>query len=401
MSQNDNAFLRARRALLLDHVFFGSLIMHLNPVADSNAKRGVWANGVSIGYHPESLEALPLAEGAGLLAKSVLQCGLGHHVRRLGRNNKLWQRASDLVVNPEIVASGLQLPTGSEIDKQYAGKSVEQVYTILELEAQEEQQQSGGAPNPNDAGGDGGSQGGQQPGQGSGAPAPQTGEIRDLPGNAEDQIAGEAQRNEQEREWKITMQQALQNAAARGDLPGSLSALIEKALAPKVSWASELRRFMQSLSRNDLSWNKPNRRFIGSGLYLPSARSETMGTMVIVNDTSGSTFHAQKNFFAELEAIIEETKPERVIYIMQDTRITSVAELEPGDTIPCQIKGMGGTDFRPVFKYLDEQSIDPACMVFLTDLDGPFPDEEPSYPVLWAACGTSNKAPFGEVISID
>lgn len=396
----DNAFLRARRALLLDHVFFGSLIMHLNPVTDTNAKRGVWANGINIGYHPESLESMSLAEGAGLLAKSVLQCGLGHHLRRMSRNNKIWQRASDLVVNPEIIASGLQLPAGSETDKQYAGKSVEQVYTILELEAQEEQQ-SGGAPNPNDGSGDSGSQGAQQPGQGNGTPQPQTGEIRDLPGDAEDQIANEAQRSEQEREWKITMQQALQNAMARGDLPGNLSALIEKELAPKILWANELRRFMQALSRTDLSWNKPNRRFIGSGLYLPSARNETMGTMVIVNDTSGSTFHAQKNFFAELEAIIEDTKPEKVIYIMQDTRITEVIELEPGDPMPCQIKGMGGTDFRPAFKWVEEQNIDPACMVFLTDLDGPFPNEEPNYPVLWAACGTPRQAPFGETISID
>lgn len=396
---NDNAFLRARRCLLLDHVFFGSLIMHLDPVADETAKHGVWANGVSIGYNPESLEGMELAEGAGLLAKSVLQCGLGHHLRRQHRDNKIWQRASDLVVNPEIIASGLQLPPGCDLDKQYAGKSVEQVYTILELEAQEESNCN--APGDNDSGGDSSNQAGEGPAQGGGENQPQTGEVRDLPGDAEQQVAGASDISNQEREWKIAMQQAMQNAKARGTLPGTLKQLIEKELTPKVSWASELRRFMQAISRNDLSWNKPNRRFIGSGLYLPAARSETMGTMVIVNDTSGSTLHDQKKFFSEMEAIIEETKPEKVIYVMQDSAIASIQEIEIGDPIPYEIKGMGGTDFRPVFAWLDKEGIEPACMVFLTDLDGPFPDVEPAYPVLWAACGSTSKVPFGDVVSID
>lgn len=59
--------------------------------------------------------------------------------------------------------------------------------------------------------------------------------------------------------------------------------------------------------------------------------------------------------------------------------------------------GGGGTDFRPVFAYLEEQAIMPQSLIFLTDLCGQFPEEGPNYPVIWAATTTA-QAPFGETI---
>jgi predicted metal-dependent peptidase len=59
--------------------------------------------------------------------------------------------------------------------------------------------------------------------------------------------------------------------------------------------------------------------------------------------------------------------------------------------------GGGGTDFRPVFVYLEEQAITPQSLIFLTDLCGEFPEEGPLYPVIWAAT-TTVQAPFGETI---
>lgn len=426
---DDNAFLRARRALLLDHVFFGSLIMHLDDVEDPQAERGVWVDGRTIGYNPDSMEKMDLLEAAGVLGKGVLSCALGAHLRRGVRDEKLWQQAIDLVVNPEIVDSGLALPTGYDKDRTYQGKSFEQTYAVLEELAQKQQPQGGGGQGKGDTGGGAGKQPqqgqgqskpgkgkgkgqpqqGQQPGQGQGKqqgqgggePQPQTGEVRDLPGKHEGAGPSEAQRNKQEKEWKINMQQALQNAKQRGNLPGNFQRLIEKALEPRVSWQQELRHLMHAVASNAMTWAKPNRRFMGLGMIMPAARSERMGTMVVVNDTSGSTQHAQEIFMAELKQVIEDVNPERVIYVQQDARIQKVTELEPGDELDCSIHGMGGTDFRPVFKWLEKEGHDPVCMIFLTDLDGPFPKDEPPFPVIWAAVGSTRAVPFGDVIAVD
>ena len=46
--------------------------------------------------------------------------------------------------------------------------------------------------------------------------------------------------------------------------------------------------------------------------------------------------------------------------------------------------GGGGTDFRPVFRYVDEHpGLDPALLIYFTDGCGAYPDRAPSYPVMW------------------
>lgn len=414
----DTAFLRARRALLLDHVFFGSLIMHLQPREDSDAQRGVWADGKSIGYNPDALEALvekDLSASAGLLAKSVLQCALGHHVRRGNRSAEMWNKASDYVVNPEVLSTGLRLPEGALVDEQYTGKSVEQVYTILEQQQQQQEQQSQQKQQSDDGeqqdnGGDDGDQAQSQPQSGMGKDptagdddreALSTGEVRDLPADEDDSLAGEAERAASEREWHITLQQALQSAQSRGDMPGSLKALIEKTLAQQIDWREQLRRWMQSRANEESTWAIPNRRFMSLGITLPTVRSTKMGAMVIGNDTSGSTAGAQGVFLSEMQAIIEDVQPQRTLYLQCDTRIVAEHELEVGEELPTAVHGFGGTDLRKLFERVEEHDdLQPSCMIVLTDLDTPFPAEEPPYPVLWV-CVSAQVAPFGEVIYIN
>jgi hypothetical protein len=57
-------------------------------------------------------------------------------------------------------------------------------------------------------------------------------------------------------------------------------------------------------------------------------------------------------------------------------------------------------DFRPCFRWLEEKGIYPQTMIFLTDLWGTFPDDAPTYPVIWASTG-SRQVPFGEVIPME
>ena len=57
------------------------------------------------------------------------------------------------------------------------------------------------------------------------------------------------------------------------------------------------------------------------------------------------------------------------------------------------VTGGGGTDFRPVFRYIDEHyELDPSLLIFFTDGYGAYPERPPQYPVMWlltsnGACG--------------
>jgi predicted metal-dependent peptidase len=52
-------------------------------------------------------------------------------------------------------------------------------------------------------------------------------------------------------------------------------------------------------------------------------------------------------------------------------------------TIPFEVRGGGGTDFRPVFEDIARRKLNPKLLLFFTDLMGIFPDKIPPYPVIW------------------
>jgi len=76
-----------------------------------------------------------------------------------------------------------------------------------------------------------------------------------------------------------------------------------------------------------------------------------------------------------------------------------VEEFTP-DQYPVKLtaKGGGGTDFAPVFDYADKNLPDIQCLIYLTDLQGSFPEAEPSYPTMWISNSTTDTAPFGQVV---
>jgi predicted metal-dependent peptidase len=71
-----------------------------------------------------------------------------------------------------------------------------------------------------------------------------------------------------------------------------------------------------------------------------------------------------------------------------------------GMTLPAEISGGGGTDFRPVFDWLEQERISPDLLVYFTDAEGRFPQCEPPYPVIWLVKGKA-PVPFGVRIQLN
>ena len=78
--------------------------------------------------------------------------------------------------------------------------------------------------------------------------------------------------------------------------------------------------------------------------------------------------------------------------------------LTPGDELPTQAEGGGGTDFRPAFARVAELEAEGeriAGLVYLTDLLGYFPNaDDVSIPTLWVAT-TDHAAPFGRTVRVE
>jgi predicted metal-dependent peptidase len=60
--------------------------------------------------------------------------------------------------------------------------------------------------------------------------------------------------------------------------------------------------------------------------------------------------------------------PEKVTVVYCDYDVNSTVEYEPDDfPVTLKLQGGGGTRFKPVFDYIDENGIDPEVVVYLTD----------------------------------
>jgi len=377
---------KQRTALVLDHPFIGALALRLKVVEDPTCET-FWTDSESLGYNPGYAADLNDLQVRGVLAHEVWHVANGHCWRQGYREHKGWNEACDYAVNPIVLDAGLQLPPGGLVDPRFKGRSAEEIYGVRQNEARQKAKQGAGKQGD----GQSGKADGNQPSAG-----PACGEVRQYAGP--DKAAKEA-------EWKVAVLQAAKAAQAAGRLGGGLQAAIEQAVASTVDWRALLHRFAQEAAPTDYTWAQPNRRYLHAGLYLPSLNEPAVGDAVFVRDASGSVWDAtQAQFAAEIESMFDAVRPRRLVVMDCDTRVTQVQVFERGEPVDlAPLKGGGGTSFVDPFRRILVEGIDPAFLVYLTDMDGAFPKEAPSYPVLWASTTPlkrARRAPFGEMVEV-
>jgi predicted metal-dependent peptidase len=312
---------------------------------------------------------------------------MGDIWRGEGKEPWIWNVACDYVNNLVLVASGFSLPEGVLLDNKYKNMSKEEVYNLLIKEAMKKGK---------DKGRDG--QGGQG---GLGKPA-DDGSEQDPCGGFYKPEGGESspeEQKQQEMEWKTATAQAA--TLSKGNLPADLRKMIDdELLDPPLPYHVLLRDFLQRTARNDYNWSRPNRRYLSRGIILPGLLSDELPTVVIGNDTSGSCWEYQAQFGKEVSGILGSFQTTTIV-VHADARVQKVDEYRTEDLpIDFQVRGGGGTDFRPVFNYVEKEGITPSCLIYLTDLYGSFPNEPPEYPVMWI-CTNKEVAPFGDTVHME
>lgn len=394
---------KARTALLLNQPFFGSLSMRLKLVAALVPTMAT--DGVSIFYNPKFVETLSGLELQGVFAHEVMHPALHHHTRRGNRDPKLWNEACDYVINPLLIQAGFTLPKGGLYEPKYAGMSAERVYNLLS-----QQQNSSPSPNGSGASGSGGSADEQSQGDGSNSQQDQPnpveseggfGQVLDAPNpdNPEAPMT-EAQRSLEEAQWNAAVHEAEVAAKCRGTAPGGLDRLLKSAGDAKVDWRDRFRKDFAATLPTDYTWMRPNRRFVHMGLYLPGIQCEGVGELVVGLDCSGSIASRELGQFGtEINHLVEEHRPAKVRVLCFDEIVHREDVFACGEQVELTPKGGGGTRFEPVFEYIEENGIQPHALIFLTDLWGSFPKDEPPYPTLWVSTSPA-VAPFGETIPI-
>lgn len=203
-------------------------------------------------------------------------------------------------------------------------------------------------------------------------------------------------------------QGVITNNKVNGDGAGGLSRELGDLLEPEVDWRELLREFVKSTcsAKDASSWRRVNRRYLGTGVYMPSLIGERVGHLVIGIDTSGSIGgHELNEFLSEVKGIADEVHPEKVDLIYWDSAVAGHEVYDVNDVSnivsSTQPKGGGGTDPTCVHHYLKENNIKPEAVIMLTD--GCIGDwgNEWEAPMLWTVVRNPNAyAPMGKTIHI-
>lgn len=168
---------------------------------------------------------------------------------------------------------------------------------------------------------------------------------------------------------------------------------------PQLDWRTLLWRF---LARAPTDFATFDRRLVHQGLYLETLEAVSLRVVVGI-DTSGSIDTASLDAFQhELYGVLRAYPGTQAWVLYVDTVAYGPYRIELGGDLPPP-EGGGGTDFAPFFAAVGAAGLadESTVAVYLTDGDGPFPDEIPNYPVLWIVTPggvDEEKFPFGDVV---
>lgn len=290
--------------------------------------------------------------------------------------------ACDFVINQKLMdtdaakAGWIVMPKGGLLSDKYIGMDVPEVYKLLPEDMQPPEGGSGDGEGMDDHDWDG-------------AKEMTTEEANDLAREVDEAVR--------------------QGAIMAGKMGSGGMRDISELLEPTKDWKELLREFVTSTcaGKDFSTWRKPNRRYVGMDMLMPSGIAEAVGEIVLAIDTSGSIGQRElSSFLGEVKGICDQVKPSKVRVLYWDTAVAR-EEVYLQDELDDLVKstkpaGGGGTMVECVCDYLAEKEIKPECVVVLTDgyLGGSW--GKWTVPVLW--CIQNNKrttAPMGVTVHIN
>lgn len=429
--------------LLLKEPFYGVILSRLI-LKENCGVTTMGTNSIYLIYSTEFVDNLSTNELLGVIVHEAIHIALLHMFRIQYRDPLIYNYAADYVTNRILMEEGFELPDGALKDKndRFRNMGVEAIYKVLYDEAikipvgsctippgfmieqrsgdkgDQQQNSSSGMDTAKQPGDDSQDESSSSK-EASPNEAGTTEDKKDQPQQNVPQQALSNSRNippvpwgefmacppqvakEKEEDWRITIVRAAKLAQGMGKLPGSMKGFLEDILQPKAPWREILWRFVTEVVRTSYTWARPNKRYLAYGTSLPTAYSLT-AHFVIAKDTSGSISNEMlAQFSGEVSAILDTCYGLTAKIIYADASVQAVEEFGPGMPIKNNLSyGRGGTDFRPVFDYIEKEEKKPACLIYMTDGFGTFPQVQPDYPVLWAIVSDFKDIPFGERVEI-
>ena len=315
-----------------------------------------------IEYHPRFIDALDDETLGELLKLEAVRIVLKHPYSRRPPIGEVAYLASNITLK-EHLRTSLPLPSAAEVfgDDALSGQYYE-LYCdrLLQQQTYSSRPQRGEGEAESDAEGQGGdadadgematSQGGSsEPGDGE--------EARGAEDHFDAQSGSERTQLWQEdslvREQIDDVIREAESSQSWGSLPGKLVVRILATLKPRLDYRRLLRSFGTSIlaSRRELTRLKPSRRY---GFDYMGSRHALRTRLLVAVDVSGSINDVELQHAYSVINRLFQYGMESIDTLQFDTELKGPVNTFSKKRFKVEIKGRGGTDFRPVLAFIDE-----------------------------------------------
>lgn len=398
MDNNFNTRLEKSKVQLLNQIpFFGSLLIKIRTKVDDNLPFPAATNCHDLIIFNSKLSMqLPNREFNWIYIHEVMHVALQHENRRKNRISQLWNIACDYAIHSIMMPYStktniLTPPKGILYNNNFQNKTAEQIYDLLyqnakNKEAEEniniinftkEIEQNTNAINPDNH-------------------------------NYWEEQKDSLKQLAEEQQWAANLQEAVQAAKNKGDVPAGLERLIKATIKKQINWKEVLHNFVEEIN-SDYSFERPDNRFLEYNFILPAfcVPEETLDNILILLDTSGSIDNETlSSFLGEIEYIKTLYTNINLKIASFDTEMYEVFNFTSASNIELlNLKGGGGTNIAKCFKYIKHNNDINKVIVF-TDgyLEYYSPDKINNIPMLWIITdknNTTNLPTWGEVVHIN
>jgi predicted metal-dependent peptidase len=384
----------ARVGLLLKAPFFGNMATRMRLIQSDDWCPTAATNGRDFMYNTEFVKKLSVKKLEFLFAHEICHAIFDHFGRCGSRDRMLANIAQDYAVNQILVDERIgEKITEVKIcyDPKYRGMAWEEIYDELYEKAEKISMpqllsQLGELLDEH-----------IKEEEGAGADGDKTKDGKGKPSLSKE----EAERIKQEIKEAMIQSAA---AAGAGKTPAGIMRMIKSMTEPKIDWRQLVQQEIQSIVRNDYSFQRVNRKSMHSGAILPGMKEATTIDVAISIDMSGSIGEEDATaFLSEIKGIMDQYEDYRINLWCFDTDIYNWKTIthdeghELEDYVP---EGGGGTDFEVNWTFMEENQIQPKKFIMFTDgyPCGGWGDEDYCDTIFIVKGNTQANAPFGQTV---
>ena len=350
-------FEKIRINFLFNHPFLSVLALSIDSEFKENINGPFLTDGFKITIDTSKLEKYSKDEITYLYAHTLLHIVLKHPYRQKTRDKHIWNQACDVVIN-NILTTFENIgtrPADEIVDLAFKDKCVEEVYEILYKKKEE---LSKTIPDKN-------------------------GKIESNSYDKSkldlDEVLTKSEKTNQEKLDGIIIQ-ALSLAKKSSNLYEGMSVEIDTLIKPEIDLHDVLKEYLiSSFFEKQISYERPNKRFIDRGIYMPGTKklNDNLNIFVALDSSSSVSLDEYKKFLGIVSEIAESFYEYKIDILPFDLKVRSEYIISFDSFNPLSSKELlipksnGGTSFDELLRYLKKSSEvrNDSLLIALTDGD--------------------------------